>query len=86
VILLRARRVGPSLTAAISIAESTPPADAFVRGGQLVVQRVALLGSGGTQLLLVQDADGGLGARHGDLGVRPCNTLVAFNDWEFIAV
>ena len=45
--------------------------DPLVLGGQFLVQRLAFgLGCGG-QLLLVQDADGGLGAHHGDLGVRP---------------
>ena len=45
--------------------------DPLVLGGQLLVQRVALVVRRGGQLLLVQDADRGLGAHHRDLGVRP---------------
>src|SRR4029077_450795 len=43
----------------------------FVLLGQLLVQRLTLVLGRGRKLLLVQDADGGLGAHHGDLGVRP---------------
>ncbi len=45
--------------------------DPLVLGGQLVVQRLALVVGRGGQLLLVQNADSSLGAHHGDLGVRP---------------
>ena len=45
--------------------------DPLVLGGQLRVQRLALAGRGRGELLAVQDADGGLGAHHGDLGARP---------------
>ena len=45
--------------------------DPLVLERQLLVQRLTLVVRRGGQLLLVQDADRGLGAHHGDLGVRP---------------
>src|SRR5215212_7570504 len=45
--------------------------DPFVLGGKLLVQGLALVFRRSGQLPLVQDADCGLGAHHGDLRIRP---------------
>ena len=56
----------PSSTARLHAA-----GDLLVLLRQLGVQRLALVVGGGGELAPVQDPDGGLGAHHGDLGVRP---------------
>ena len=47
------------------------PFDYAIRNLARSPKRLALVIGCGGQRLLVQDADGGLGAHHGDLGVRP---------------
>ena len=60
-----------SSTTPISMALSTPPAIRSCSAASSSCSASRVLGRGGGQRALVQDADRGLGAHHGDLGVRP---------------